>query len=188
MTNPLQQQPPSRPHGYLPRLQREWYRGLAVVHWTLTIEHRATGWLTDNFHSAFRELMLHTAARQHIASPAYCLMPDHMHIVWMGLRESSDQFTGMAFLRTHLEDALKPRRFQSQAHDHVLREEERQRDAFAKVCFYVLNNPVRKELVAKPDVWRYRGALVAGYPKLHPCEDDYWDKFWRIYGKLRDEK
>jgi hypothetical protein len=30
---------------YLPRLNREFYQGDAVVHWTLTIFDRKTGWL-----------------------------------------------------------------------------------------------------------------------------------------------
>jgi hypothetical protein len=37
----------------------------------------------------------------------------------------------MKFLREHLGPALCPHRFQHQAHDHVLREEERTRGAFA---------------------------------------------------------
>src|SRR5205823_847936 len=40
---------------YLPRLAPEAYRGHAVVHWTLTLANRATGWLTDQFHQQFRE-------------------------------------------------------------------------------------------------------------------------------------
>jgi predicted 3-demethylubiquinone-9 3-methyltransferase (glyoxalase superfamily) len=31
-------------------LAPEWYRGYAFVHWTLTIEDRATGWLDNTFH------------------------------------------------------------------------------------------------------------------------------------------
>ena len=45
--------------GKLPRLQREFYRGYAVVFWTLTLEQRAQGWLNALFHARFRELMLH---------------------------------------------------------------------------------------------------------------------------------
>ena len=79
--------------GKLPRLQREFYSGYAVVFWTLTLEHRAQGWLNVCFHARFRELMLHAAARSHLLCPAYCLMPDHLHLVWMGLRQQSDQLT-----------------------------------------------------------------------------------------------
>ena len=38
------------------------------------------------------------AAREGLACPIYCLMPDHLH-TWfeMGLRRNSDQLNGMAF-------------------------------------------------------------------------------------------
>src|SRR5258706_15962251 len=109
-----------------------------MVHWTQATFDRATGWLTEKFHAHFRELMLHAAARQGLFCPTYCLMPDHLHVVWMGLRLDSDQRNGMAFLRTHLEPKLAPCKFQHQAHDQVLKEEERRQNAFARVCNYIL--------------------------------------------------
>ena len=60
---------------------------------------RGTGWLDDAFHARFRELLLHAAAREALLCPVYCLMPDHFHLVWMGLRRASDQRNGMKFLR-----------------------------------------------------------------------------------------
>jgi hypothetical protein len=48
---------------FLPRLPREYYQGDAVVLWTLTVFDHATGWLTEQFHNQFRELMLHAAER-----------------------------------------------------------------------------------------------------------------------------
>jgi putative transposase len=156
-----------------------------VVHWTLTLFDRAKGWLTPALHSQFRELMLHAAAREGLLCPAYCLMPDHLHLVWMGLRLDTDQLNGMAFLRTHLEPALSPAKFQPQAHDEVLRNQQRKRNAFAKVCFYVTANPVRGELVAKPEEWAFTGCVVPGYPKLDVFADGYWPKFWKLYGQTR---
>jgi REP element-mobilizing transposase RayT len=176
--------PPDIPRG-LPRLPGEYYQGDAVVHWTLPIFDRAKGWLSASFHARFRELMLHAAAREGVWCPAYCLMPDHLHLVWMGLWLESDQRNGMAFLRTYLEPALAPARFQPQAHDHVLRAEQRKRNAFATACRYDLNNPVRARLVAKPSDWPFSGAVVPGYPRLHPLEEDYWPKFWKLVAKAR---
>jgi REP element-mobilizing transposase RayT len=138
---------------YLPRLQPEFYRGDAVVHWTLPVAQRKVGWLESGFHQTFRELLLHAAGREGLACPAYCLMPDHIHLVWMGLGADSDQRNGMAFLRTHIEKLHNGFEFQHQAHDHVLRDEERRRGAFASVCAYVLANPVRAGLVK----WSTRG-------------------------------
>src|SRR5437867_8679198 len=79
---------------YLPRLRREFYQADAVVFWTMPVAHRARSWLDDHFHAAFREMMLHAAAREGLLCPAYCLMPDHLHLVWMGLRRDTDQRNG----------------------------------------------------------------------------------------------
>src|SRR5437667_11923471 len=88
------QPPPLTPQPewhHLPRLAPEFYRGLAVVLWTTPLEHRAKGWLDEVFHLGFRELLLHCAAREGLYCPAYVLMPEHMHVVWMGTCVSSDQ-------------------------------------------------------------------------------------------------
>jgi len=180
----LPRDPLNRAFG-LPRLPREYYQADAVVFWTLTVFDRAKGWLTTAFHQRFRELMLHAAARQGLVCPIYCLMPDHLHLVWMGLRLDSDQINGMAFLRTYFKPELLPAKFQPQPQDEVLREEQRKRNAFAKVCFYIAANPVRAELIGGKKVWPFTGCVIPGYPKLNPLDDDYWSKFWRIFAKLR---
>jgi putative transposase len=170
---------------YLPRLPREYYQGDAVVHWTLPVSHRRRGWLDESFHAAFRELLLHTAAREGLLCPVYCLMPDHLHLVWMGLRLDSDQRNGMAFLRTHLEPKLSPQKFQHQAHDHVLKEHERRRNAFASVCFYIIENPVRAKLATSSGEWKFKGSTVPGYPTLHPLQENFWPKFWKLYAQTK---
>jgi len=174
----------ARPH-HLPRLNPEFYRGDAVVHWTLTIFDRQTGWLTESLHLKFRELMLHAAARENLLCPVYCLMPDHIHLMWLGLHRDSDQRNGMSFLRTHFEPLLLPRKFQPQAHDHVLREEERKQGAFARICFYILANPVRAKLTTETERWPFCGAIVAGYPKLDPLEENFWPLFWKLFQQMR---
>jgi len=170
---------------YLPRLLRVYYQADAVVHWTLTVFDRKRGWLTPELHHQFRELMFHAAAREGLVCPIYCLMPDHLHLVWMGLRLDTDQINGMAFLRTYLEPVLKPMKFQPQAQDNVLREKERQRNAFAKVCFYIAANPVRAGLMKEKGDWPFAGCIVPGYPKLNLVAEDFWPTFWKIYAKLR---
>jgi len=152
---------------YLPRLPHEFYEGDAVVLWTLTMFDRATGWLNASLHAKFREIMFHTMAREELVCPIYCLMPDHIHVVWMGLSRESDQFGGMAFLRTYLERELTPIKFQPQAHDHVLKDEERKRNAFAKVCSYVSENPVRAGFAARPSDWQF-GLFGSGIPEARP--------------------
>ncbi len=165
----------------LPRLAPEFYRGDAAIHWTLTVFDRKTGWLTESFHRQFRELMLHAAAREGIFCPIYCLMPDHLHLLWLGLRRDTDQRNGMSFLRTHLKPLLSPCKFQPQAYDHVLRQEERLRDAFAKICFYISANPVRSGLIVESAKWPFCGAIIPGYPDLDTSEEDFWPLFWKLF-------
>jgi REP element-mobilizing transposase RayT len=133
--------------------------------------------------------MLHAAAREHLFCPAYCLMPDHLHLIWMGLRRETDQLNAMKFLRTRLEPILGGgREWQHQAHDHILREEERRRNAFARFCFYTLANPVRDKLVSAERDWPYSGAIVPGYPTLHPLAEGYWELFWKLYASERESE
>ena len=178
---------------HLPRLAPECYRRFVVVHWTITLTDRSTGWLNDLFHSRFREFLLHAAAREGLFCPTYVLMPDHMHLVWMGLRVSSDQRNTMKFLRKHLAIELVAHspagtefKLQKQSHDSVLREKDRVRGAFAQACFYVLDNPRRKGLVGHPKDWPHLGAILPGYPFLHPLADDFWETFWKLYEQTRE--
>ena len=185
--DPSERKPRSDFSHYLPRLHREFYQADAVVFWTMPISHRRQDWLDDRFHAAFREMMLHTAAREGLFCPAYCLMPDHVHLVWMGLRRNSDQRNGIKFLRAQTGPFLKPAKFQHQAHDHVLTTKERQRRAFSLACAdYVLLNPLKDELIKKPADWPYLGAVIPGYPRVNPFDPDYWPWFWRHYYAVRE--
>lgn len=175
----------------------------------MTIEDRRIGWLTPAFYSGWREIHLHTLARYQMACPAFCLMPDHMHLLWIGVSPESDQRRAAKFFREHVNRLLEERRlkthvfsyeeerkarvvghesaayrFQLQGYDHVLTEEERQRDAFARVAFYIFENPVRKGLVKFWSEYPFSGAQVVGYPKLDVWDSDYWETFWKIYERL----
>lgn len=157
------------------------------MHWTLTIEDRTTGWLTPAFHHAWELVLLHTCGRYRLVCPAYVLMPDHAHLLWIGLDESkSDQRTAIEFLRKHLQPQLAPARWQHQAHDHVLREAERERGAFQAVAHYILENPLRANLVSRWPDYPYLGCCVPGYPALGVRASEYWELFWRIHHRLAE--
>ena len=173
---------------HLPRLDPSQYRGRAYVHWTMTIEHRHTGWLTSQFHSRFRELLTHTTFRFAIVCPIYCLMPDHMHFVWIGVDERSDQLKATKYFRKHVGVELRKQRFsfQHQSHDRVLRSDERCEDELGDLIEYIARNPERRGLV-EPNGFRsypYCDCLIPGYPELCPWQDDYWPRFWRTYSFL----
>ena len=72
-------------------------------------------------------------------------MPDHLHLVWLGMRVASGQLKAMRFLRKYLARELARRsrtgvefELQRQAQDTVLREQDRTQGALASACFYII--------------------------------------------------
>lgn len=174
--------------GHLPRLTPESYRGFICVHWTLTIEHRAAGWLSSEFHQNWRRILLHACARFDLACPAYVLMPDHIHLLAVGLSADADHRLAIAFLRRHLATLIAPASWQKQSHDHVLRQDESTESAFRAVAHYIFENPVRTGLAECWQDYAYSGCCIAGYPELDPQLDDYWLRFWRLHNYLIKKK
>ena len=176
------------PHNYLKRLPPEYYRGRTHVHWSLTMKNRSTGWLNPIFYHQFREILTHTAFRFGLSSPIYCCMPDHIHLLWIGILDDCDQKLAMRFFRIQVNRVLASTevRLQNQPYDHVLREDEQNHAAFETIAEYIARNPERKGLVPTDGYAKYpfTNCLVPGYPELRPFEKGYWDKFWRIYSHL----
>jgi putative transposase len=173
----------ARRRDYLHRLSEAHYTGYAFVHWSMTIEKRRQGWLNQEFHAGFREQILHTLARYRLVCPVYCLMPDHLHLFWIGLNAQSHQLNAVRFARTHLNRLLKRTGFQlqKQGHDNVLRPKDRARGAVRKLIYYIAENPVRAGLVKEAAEWLFSGSLAAGYPDMDWRRSDFERRLWAIY-------
>lgn len=155
----------------------------------MTIDQRKKGWLVPVFYYKFREILTHTMFRYGLSCPIYCCMPDHLHLLWIGIFDGSDQRNATKFFRAQLNPILEKlgSRFQLQPYDHVLRKEDCERSAFEQVVEYIARNPERAGLV-RPDGFReykFTGCLVPGYPDLSPWRDRFWDLFWRIHTRFR---
>mgnify|MGYP003118759075 FL=1 len=159
--------------GDSPRLAPEFYRGQSYIHWTHTVQGRRQGWLNPEFHFIFRERLFHTCVRYHLCCMSYVLMPDHIHLLWIGTKAETDQLKATKFLRKHT-----PIEWQKQAHDHVLLEKDRTRDALTRVSYYLRENPVRAGIVQNAKDWPYFGSLVPGFPDIDPSDQD---SFWRCF-------
>lgn len=176
---------------YLRRLSPAHYRGQSYVHWSMTMDDRKQGWLIPIFYYKFREILTHTMFRYGLCCPIYCCMPDHVHLLWVGILDGSDQRVAVKFFRSQLNPILAKLgcQFQQQPFDHVLTEDQRERSAFENIVEYIARNPERADLV-KVDRYReykYTGCLVPGYPDLSPWQAGYWDLFWRIYARFREK-
>jgi len=163
----------------LPRLDKSYYLGPAYVFWTHVVKDRATGWLDEAFHAHFREVLLHAMSRYQIACPTYVLMPDHIHLIWIGSQQSSNQLLANRLLRTHLQLPL-----QKQAYDHVIQQDERTGSLFADTCNYVRNNPVRANLAETIEEWSFQGTMVPGYPSLYHVDSSVFWKCFHAYQRV----
>ena len=174
---------------YLKRLAPENYRGQAYVHWSLTIEDRKQGWLQPIVLYKFRELLTHSMFRYGLCCPIFVLMPDHFHMMWVGILDRADQLPAMKHFRGRLNDtlAMLDYKLQPQAYDNVLKDDDRTEEAFHGTCEYIARNPERAGLVEvnKYAQYKYVGCIVPGYPELNPFADDFWTRFWRAYSYLR---
>lgn len=177
---------PSR-HDYLRRLSPESYCGFSMVHWSMAVAGRRTGWLDAGSHSIWREVLLHTLARYDLAAPVYCLMPDHAHLVLAGLSLGSDQRKAVSFLRRYTAPIFAGvgAQWQKQAYDHVLGENERSRgsNGFSAVLHYIAENPVRAGLAENTPAWRYSGSVIAGWPDLDWRQPDFEMRWWELYAE-----
>jgi putative transposase len=180
----MRNQTVTRQPGHLSRLSRQNYRGRNLVHWTMPIAGRETGWLDQHTHMALREILLHSSIRYDLCVPLYCFMPDHVHFVTAGLEENSLHLNAIKFFRRHSVHALSGRQWQPQAYDRVLRTNESSRSTFPALAHYILNNPVRAGLVETAGDYPFSGCILAGYPDLTPCAPDFWQKFWPLYYRL----
>jgi REP element-mobilizing transposase RayT len=172
--------------GRLKRLSPLFYHGKSYVHWTFTMQDRKTGWLTDAHHQVLRRILFQWLVRYHQCCPVYCLMPDHAHFVFVGLNDHADQMSLVRELSREWNHYLHPVSLSLQAYDNVLKEEDRAKDAFPDLIHYILQNPVRKELVSDWQAWPYSGAILPGYPNLDPRKDYFWENFWKGYRQQAD--
>lgn len=170
--------------GKLPRLSPEAYRGQAYVFWTHTTEGRALLPEGPLALAQLRELLCHICARYFLVIPCYCLMPDHLHMLCIGVHPDADQRRATKRFRSLWAPALGEARLQRQPHDHVVTEAERQRGIYADTVNYLLQNPVRAGLVAD---WRNFvgiGTLVPGYPELDLRDPSFRESFWRVHNAV----
>jgi len=97
------------------------------------------------------------AARQRFLIRAYCLMPDHLHLLVQGTSPDADllRFIGAFKHKTsfHFTSRTGRKLWQTSFYDHILRDHE----APADVAWYIWLNPVRAKLATKPDEYPYGG-------------------------------
>ena len=144
-----------------PRIPGFDYTGALAYHITMvTVDRRRV--LVESLASELGIALVETAAKTDFDVLVYCVMPDHLHALVVGTSEQSNLIRFMQRFKQLTAHSYKQRTgralWQASFHDHALRGDE----GWREVAQYILDNPVRAELVESWDAWPYvGGSLVA---------------------------
>lgn len=153
------------------RLSRDEYVGKRIYFLTICAEQRRSIFLDSSRARIAIDELRKVADRMNVLVHAFCVMPDHVHLLVEGKTSDSDivkfvaqwkQSTGYVF---HHE--LPPRLWQRRFYDHVLRKAEESES----VAWYIWMNPVRKRMVAKPHAYPFSGSFTVEWPREVPIDE-----------------
>ena len=149
-----------------PRLHESVYIGCAQYFLTICCERRRRFLDDESCRALVLSELRRTSTVLAFEVLAYCLMPDHLHVVCEARDDGCDfqEFVRRFKQTTAFEWKRKAgqRLWQSSFHDHVLRETESTRG----VVQYLLENPVRAKLVAHPAAYPHCGSFVCERDEL----------------------
>ncbi|MDP2319382.1 MAG: transposase [Acidobacteriota bacterium] len=142
-----------------PRLDRISYTGRSTYLVTVATRDRVKAFGNVDFGRTAEHLLVDAANTSKFAVPAYCLMPDHAHLVASGLGPESDlrcfvsrwkQATGFAWSRLG-----HGRLWQEGYWDRLARFDE----PIEEMVRYVVENPVRARLVEDSALYPLTGSV-----------------------------
>src|SRR5882724_2727669 len=162
----------------VPRLPHENYLGRVICFFTICCDLRRPHLADAAFASRAVSILKECAASTSFLLHAYCVMPDHVHILVEGNHSNADalQFVRIFKIRTAFEfrKARKLRLWEKSFHDHILR----RADALEAVACYIWWNPVRKQLCAVPAAFPYSGSNTIQWMKSS-AKPPEWSAPWK---------
>ena len=152
--------------GFRPRLAPSGYRGRRRFSLTFCVHQRRPVFRDGETVDLVWTQLLRAARRHLFAVPAYCFMPDHLHLLVEGVTagarlepfvHAAKQYSAFAYTR-RAEAPLWQRSY----YDHALRDDE----STQQVVRYLLENPIRAGLVLRVEDYPYLGSEVYSREQL----------------------
>lgn len=158
----------AKPH----RLPDAAYHGRKAVAFTACETSRRPGFADGEIFGMVRETLAEAAERHGCSVPIFCLMPDHLHVLMLGLADDSRPRLAMnrfkqksgEWLAAHRPDLVWQRDF----YDRIVR----QKEGYENVARYIALNPVRAGLADDVYGWPYTGSIA--YELREIIEDAWW--------------
>ena len=139
-------------------LPRDCYIGAICVGITARIDNGSPIFTKTAIVATFTEILRGCVAQSDCQIPVYCFMPEHIHILIQGSKESSDTWTVVTGFKQRTGYWLSKhshQRWQKDFYDRILRHDV----GFAKQVRYIVNNPVRRGLVKNWEDYPYTGSI-----------------------------
>ena len=143
------------------RFPKQHYIGRSAYFLTLCTHDRISYFRPRRIARWLLECLQQTASQKSFTVLAYCLMPDHLHLLLQGDSASSDL---LSFVRTfkhkttfHFRAKTGQTLWQISFFDHILRTAE----DLSKTAEYILLNPVRAGLVQRAEDYPYSASFPA---------------------------
>ena len=161
------------------RLSGQKYLGKQIYFVTICCDGRRQIFSEHWLANCLIENLLAAAVSHSFSIHAYCVMPDHVHILAEGLHESCDLLKFVSSLKqksgfSYRQKYAKPL-WQKKYYDHILRKA----DEVEPVSTYIWLNPVRKGLCVAPQDYPYSGSETLEWTK-HLAPHRLWTPPWRI--------
>ena len=106
------------------------------------------------------EQIVHVADEQQFAIPAYCFMPDHVHILTEGLEERANLKSFVKLAKQcsgfHFRRLFGVMLWQRYMYEHVVRDDE----TTEAIVAYVVENPLRARLVERIEDYPFVGSCT----------------------------
>jgi putative transposase len=143
----------AKPH----RLPPERYVGRIAVAFTACLRNRRCYFVDEASVAVHRQILQAEVEAAHCVAYAYCFMPDHFHLVLLGLRQDSAPLLAMTRFKQKSGFRLRDCdvAWQPSFYDHILRPGA----DTVRQALYVLNNPVRAGLAANMSAYPFSGLI-----------------------------
>jgi len=142
------------------------YTGVQRYFLTTCTHDRAEFFICDDIVHPVVDRILQSCRQCEMAMIAYCVMPDHVHMLVDGASAASDfvRFASLAKQHTGywFKQCFGARLWQKGYYEHILRDEESTED----VVFYIIANPVRKGLVERVENYPYWGSGICSREEM----------------------
>jgi putative transposase len=160
------------------RLHPENYVGKNWFFITLCCANRCKLFTTAKFCDWFLNILRRDAARHSFAVYAYCLMPDHVHLLLEGREPTSDLLLFVKALKTKTSTPFEGKTghplWQKKFYDHILR----RNDSPDAVAWYIWMNPVRAGFCGSPEEYPFLGSFTGTWSTTH-MPSSAWSPPWQ---------